>query len=107
MSGRGPAVSRTRRYCPGVPIEVEAETLAEVDEAIEAGAETILADNMSLDELRETVNRTRGRVRVEISGGVTLERMPELAATGADCASVGALTHSAPAIDISFEIEPL
>jgi nicotinate-nucleotide pyrophosphorylase (carboxylating) len=101
------AIARTRRYCPGVPVEVEAETLDEVDEAIEAGAETILADNMSLDDLRETVRRTRGRARVEISGGVTLERMPDLAATGADCASVGALTHSAPAIDVSFEIEPL
>jgi nicotinate-nucleotide pyrophosphorylase (carboxylating) len=101
------AIARTRRYCPGVPVEVEAETLDEVDEAIEAGAETILADNMSLDDLRETVRRTRGRARVEISGGVTLERMPDLAATGADCASVGALTHSAPAVDVSFEIEPL
>ena len=101
------AIARTRRYSPGVPVEVEAETLDEVDEAIEAGAETILADNMSLDDLRETVRRTRGRARVEISGGVTLERMPELAATGADCASVGALTHSAPAVDVSFEIEPL
>jgi nicotinate-nucleotide pyrophosphorylase (carboxylating) len=101
------AIARTRRYSPGVPVEVEAETLDQVDEAIEAGAETILADNMSLDDLRETVRRTRGRARVEISGGVTLERMPELAATGADCASVGALTHSAPAVDVSFEIEPL
>ncbi len=101
------AIARTRRYSPGIPVEVEAETLDEVDEAIEAGAETILADNMSLDDLRETVRRTRGRARVEISGGVTLERMPELAATGADCASVGALTHSAPAVDVSFEIEPL
>ena len=51
--------------------------------------------------------RARGRAKVEISGGVTLERMPELAATGADYVSVGALTHSAPAVDISFEIEPL
>ena len=53
------------------------------------------------------MSRARGRAKIEISGGVTLERMPELAATGADFVSVGALTHSAPAIDISFEIEPV
>ena len=62
---------------------------------------------MSIDEIREAVARARGRAKIEISGGVTLERMPELAATGADFVSVGALTHSAPAVDISFEIEPL
>ena len=63
---------------------------------------------MSTDEIREAVRRVaRHGAKIEISGGVTLERMPELAATGADFVSVGALTHSAPAIDISFEIEPL
>ena len=62
---------------------------------------------MSIDDIRETVRRTRGRARVEISGGVTLDRLPELAATGAEYVSAGALTHSAPAVDISFEIEPL
>ena len=69
-------------------------------------AETILVDNMSTADIREAVARARGRARIEISGGVTLDRIPELAATGADFVSVGALTHSAPAIDISFEIEP-
>ena len=68
-------------------------------------AETVLLDNMSTEDIREAVRRTRGRAKIEISGGVTLERIPELAATGADYVSVGALTHSAPAIDISFEIE--
>jgi nicotinate-nucleotide pyrophosphorylase (carboxylating) len=67
----------------------------------------ILLDNLSLEEVREAVRRTRGRARTEISGGVVLERMPELATSGADFVSVGALTHSAPAIDISFELEPL
>jgi nicotinate-nucleotide pyrophosphorylase (carboxylating) len=62
---------------------------------------------MSLDEIRQAVTRARGLAKVEISGGVTLERLPALAATGADFVSVGALTHSAPAVDISFEIEPL
>ena len=101
------AVGRARQHQPGMRIEVEAQTLAEVDEALEAGAEVILADNLSLEEVRETVRRAKGRAKVEISGGVTFERLPELASTGADYVSVGALTHSAPAADISFEINPL
>jgi nicotinate-nucleotide pyrophosphorylase (carboxylating) len=101
------AVDRTRRYRPDLPIEIEAQSLAQVDEALDAGADTILLDNLSLDEIREAVARTHGRVLTEISGGVTLERLPELAATGAGFVSVGALTHSAPAIDISFELEPV
>ena len=100
------AVARARAHRPGLAVEIEAETLAQVDEALAAGAETILLDNMPTDRIREAVVKARGRARIEISGGVTLERIPELAATGADCVSVGALTHSAPAIDISFEIEP-
>jgi nicotinate-nucleotide pyrophosphorylase (carboxylating) len=100
------AVERTRSHRPGMPIEIEAQSLAEVDEALAAGAETILVDNMSTADIRDAVSRAKGRAKIEISGGVTLERIPELAATGADYVSVGALTHSAPAIDISFEIEP-
>jgi nicotinate-nucleotide pyrophosphorylase (carboxylating) len=100
------AVARARAHRSGLPVEIEAETLTQVDEALAAGAETILVDNMPTDRIREAVVRARGRATVEISGGVTLERIPELAATGADFVSVGALTHSAPAIDISFEIEP-
>ena len=61
---------------------------------------------MSIEQIREAVGRIAGRAKIEISGGVTLERMPELAATGADYVSVGALTHSAPAVDLSFEIAP-
>ncbi len=101
------AVERTRAHRSGLPVEIEAETLAQVDEALAAGADTILVDNMATPEIAESVRRANGRARIEISGGVTLERIPELAATGADFVSVGALTHSAPAIDISFEIEPL
>jgi nicotinate-nucleotide pyrophosphorylase (carboxylating) len=100
------AVRSARAHRPGMPVEIEAETLAQVDEALAAGAETILVDNMSTDRIREAVLRARGRAKIEISGGVTLERLPELAATGAEFVSVGALTHSAPAVDISFEIEP-
>ena len=101
------AVERTRQYRPGLPIEIEAQSLAQVDEALEAGAEKILLDNLSLDEIRTAVGRSRGRAQTEISGGVTLDRIAALAATGADFVSAGALTHSAPAIDISFELEPL
>jgi nicotinate-nucleotide pyrophosphorylase (carboxylating) len=101
------AVARVRDRHRAVPIEVEAQSLAEVDEALRAGAETVLVDNMSTEEISEAVARVGGRAKVEISGGVTLERLPALATTGADYVSAGALTHSAPAIDISFEIEPL
>ncbi|HWQ00355.1 MAG TPA: carboxylating nicotinate-nucleotide diphosphorylase, partial [Vicinamibacterales bacterium] len=86
------------------PIEVEAQSLEEVDAALAAGAEIVLLDNLPLEELREAVERIRGRARIEVSGGVTLERLPEIAALGVDCVSVGALTHSAPAVDLSFEV---
>jgi nicotinate-nucleotide pyrophosphorylase (carboxylating) len=89
------------------PIEVEAQDMNQLDEALTGGAESVLVDNMSIDDIRDAVARARGRARVEISGGVTLDRIPELAETGADYVSAGALTHSAPAVDISFEIEPL
>jgi nicotinate-nucleotide pyrophosphorylase (carboxylating) len=105
--GVAAAVKRTRACNPGLPIEIEAQTLAEVDEALAAGAERILVDNMATDDIREAVARAEGRAAVEISGGVTLDRMAELSTTGADYVSIGALTHSAPAIDISFEIEPV
>ena len=107
--GVAAAIGRMRAERPDLPVEVEVQTLAEVDEALHAGAERLLVDNMSIADVRESVRRARasGRAQVEISGGVTLARMSDLAATGADYVSVGALTHSAPAVDISFEIEPL
>jgi nicotinate-nucleotide pyrophosphorylase (carboxylating) len=101
------AVEAARQRRPDLRVEVEAQTLAEVDDALAARADTILVDNMSLDDIRASVERARGRATIEISGGVTLERLPELASTGADFVSVGALTHSAPAADISLEIEPV
>jgi nicotinate-nucleotide pyrophosphorylase (carboxylating) len=104
--GIAPAVARVRQKRPDLRIEVEVEWLDQLDEALAAGADVILLDNMSPADVREAVLRTRGRARIEISGGVTLDRMGELAATGADYVSVGALTHSASAADISFEIEP-
>lgn len=101
------AVTKMRKGNREMPTEVEATTLAEVDEALSAGADIVLLDNMATPEIIEAVKKCRGRAKTEISGGVTLGRMPELAATGADYVSIGALTHSAPAIDLSFEIEPL
>lgn len=105
--GVAAAVTRTRAHNPGLPIEIEAQTLVEVDEALAVGAERILVDNMATSDIREAVARAEGRSLIEISGGVTLDRMAELSTTGADYVSIGALTHSAPAIDISFEIEPV
>ena len=100
------AVSSVRAIGSALPVEVECETLAQVDEALAAGADILLLDNMTTSDIREAVRRSRGRARTEISGGVTLSRIAELAACGADFVSSGALTHSAPATDISFEIEP-
>jgi nicotinate-nucleotide pyrophosphorylase (carboxylating) len=105
--GVGAAVTRMRNSNRDMPTEVEAQSLTQVDEALEAGADIVLLDNLSTADIIEAVKRCRGRAKTEISGGVTLERMGELAATGADYVSVGALTHSAPAVDLSFEIEPL
>ena len=100
------AVTRMRRANREMPTEVEAQSLEQVEEALEAGADIILLDNLSTREITDAVRRCRGRAKTEISGGVTLARLPELAATGADYVSIGALTHSAPAADFSFEIEP-
>lgn len=100
------AVGRARAANTGLAIEVEAQSLAQVDAALAAGADIVLLDNLNLEDTKTAVARCRGRARTEISGGVTLARLPELAATGATFVSAGALTHSAPAADLSFEIEP-
>jgi nicotinate-nucleotide pyrophosphorylase (carboxylating) len=106
------AVSRMRQRPASPPegghyIEVEAQSLAQVDEALLARADIVLLDNLSTSDIVEAVRRCQGRAKTEISGGVTLGRMEELLATGADFVSIGALTHSAPAADLSFEIEPV
>ena len=100
------AVRRMKSARQEMPIEVEAESLAEVDAALAAGADIILVDNLPIDEVREAVRRIGGRAEVELSGGITLDRMSELARTGATYASIGALTHSAPSADLSLELEP-
>ncbi len=99
------AVERARAFAPHTArIEIEVESLGDLDRALSAGADIVMLDNFPLDELREAVRRAKGKAIVEISGGVTLERIPELAATGVDVISVGALTHSAPSADIALDL---
>ncbi len=105
--GVGEAVRRARARVPDLPLEVECRTLAEVDEALEAGAGRILLDNMTLDQLRAAVRHVGGRAELEASGGATLETLPEIARTGIQFISVGALTHGAPALDLSLILEPI
>ena len=88
-------------------VEVECASLEEVEETLNAGASMILLDNMTPDELRRAVELTAGRAKLEASGGVTLENVGEIAETGVDYISVGALTHSAPALDLSLRMERL
>jgi len=104
--GIQPAVARARATHPELPIEVEVRTLDELLQAlgIEPPLDRILLDNMSLDQMRQAVALTAGRVPLEASGGVTLERAAEIAATGVDYLSVGALTHSVEALDLSMKI---
>lgn len=105
--GVGEAVRKAAAYAPGVPLEVECRNLDEVDQALEAGAPTILLDNMTVDQLRAAVTHVDGRADLEASGGVTLETLRAVASTGVQFISVGALTHSAPALDFSLILEPL
>ncbi|MBI2963843.1 MAG: carboxylating nicotinate-nucleotide diphosphorylase [Deltaproteobacteria bacterium] len=103
--GIRPAVERARAGAHHLlKIEVECETLAEVDEALGVGAEVILLDNMSPAELAAAVARIAGRALVEASGGITLATVREVAETGVDLISVGALTHSAPAADLAMDL---
>jgi nicotinate-nucleotide pyrophosphorylase (carboxylating) len=99
------AIAAAQKGRHGLPIEVEVETLDELGEALAAGAPRILLDNFTTYDIRVAMERVAGRATVEVSGGVTLERLRELGTTGAQFVSVGALTHSAPAADISFELE--
>ena len=98
------AVVRARERSPGLAVEVEVETLDELALALKAGPEWILLDNMTPALMRECVGRIAGRCKVEASGGVTLESVAAVAATGVDAISLGCLTHSAPAADLSLEI---
>jgi nicotinate-nucleotide pyrophosphorylase (carboxylating) len=105
--GVGKAVRHAYAHAPGLEIEVECRTPAEVDEALDAGAQRILLDNMTPAQLRDAVARIGGRAQTEASGGFTLQTIREVASTGVDFISVGALTHSAPALDLSLLLETL
>lgn len=101
------AVRRARAAAPEVPLVVEVRTLAELEAALDAGAPRVLLDNMAPALLAEAVALAGGHAELEASGGVTLETVGEIARTGVDFISVGALTHSAPALDLSLVMEPL
>ncbi len=103
--GVSAAVGAARVGAPhGLKVEVECSTFAEVDEALAAGAEIILLDNMTIDELARAVQRIGGRALVEASGGITLNNVAAVAATGVDIISIGALTHSVPAVDLHMTL---
>ena len=101
----GQAVAAVRHRQLNIPIVIEADTLADVEMALSAGANHILLDNMSLEELRESVQWVAGRAKLEASGGVRLATVRAIAETGVDYISVGALTHSARAVDFSLEMQ--
>jgi nicotinate-nucleotide pyrophosphorylase (carboxylating) len=106
--GVGEAVRRAREANPDLPVEVECRDLDEVHEGTQAGADRLLLDNMTPAQLQEAVSAVRrdgGGPELEASGGITLENVTEIAASGVDYVSVGALTHSAPALDLSMTIE--
>jgi nicotinate-nucleotide pyrophosphorylase (carboxylating) len=107
--GIAEAIAAARAAAPGLSptLEVEVKNEQEIEEALTAGAPVLLLDNMDDDQLRAAVAQVAGRARLEASGGVTLERLRELADTGIDCISLGALTHSAPALDLSMTLEPV
>lgn len=99
------AISRARKKFPKLKIEVEADSLEQVQQALDAGAEMVLLDNMSLKQLRQAVKMTKGRAKTEASGGINLGTVRAIAQTGVDFISVGALTHSAPAVDIGLDFK--
>jgi len=99
------AVRRLRQRVPqGLRVEVEVTSLAEAEEALAAGTDILLLDNMGLEEMRQAVEAAHDRAQTEASGGITLKNVRAVAETGVDYISVGAITHSAPALDISLEL---
>ena len=99
------AIDITRAYAPELKVEVEADTVIQAKQAADAGADIILLDNMTPNELREAVSVVDNRSQTEASGGIKLDNVREVADTGVNYISVGAITHSAPAVDISLEIK--
>jgi nicotinate-nucleotide pyrophosphorylase (carboxylating) len=99
-----PAFEQVRARYPGLSIEIEVDTVAQAREVIDAGADLVLLDNMSLDDMREAVAYSAGRAKLEASGGLALENARAVAETGVDYLAVGALTHSAPVLDIGLDL---
>jgi nicotinate-nucleotide pyrophosphorylase (carboxylating) len=97
------AVARSRAQFPALKVEVEADTLKQVGQALHAGADIILLDNMALIEMSEAVKMVAGRAKTEASGGINLSNVRTVAETGVDFISVGAITHSARAVDIGLD----
>jgi len=105
--GVAAAFTAVRSLFPDVEVQVECDTVAQVQEALAAGATFLLLDNMGVDELAEAVRVTAGRAELEATGGLTLDRAHAVASTGVDYLSVGALTHSAPVLDIGVDLRTI
>ena len=100
-------VAQAKKNAPqGLKVEVEVDTAQEALDAVEGGADIIMLDNMSPDEMSRVVSLVAGRVRIEASGGITLANVRTAAGAGVDVISIGALTHSSVALDVSLELEP-
>jgi nicotinate-nucleotide pyrophosphorylase (carboxylating) len=104
VGGIAPAVAAIKSEFPNIRIEVEIDRLDQLTEAINAGVDEILLDNMTPDQCLEAVRLTEGRVKLEASGGISLESVRKYAETGVDYIAVGAITHSAPILDIGLDI---
>jgi nicotinate-nucleotide pyrophosphorylase (carboxylating) len=102
--GVAEAFDAVRRRFPGIDVEVEVDSLEQLDEVLAAGADLVLLDNFTPDQMREAVRRTAGRARLEASGGLSLDVAADVASTGVDYLAVGALTHSAPVLDIGADL---
>lgn len=102
--GVAAAFARVREAFPGIAVEVEVDSLDQLDEVLDAGADLVLLDNFTPDQMREAVRRAAGRAQLEASGGLTLSDAAAVGATGVDFVAVGALTHSAPVLDIGADL---
>lgn len=105
--GVAQAFAAVREQFPGLPVEVEVDSLEQLDDVVEAGADLVLLDNFTPAQMSEAVARVGGRVVLEASGGLTLVDAPAIAATGVDYVAVGALTHSAPVLDIGADLQSI
>jgi nicotinate-nucleotide pyrophosphorylase (carboxylating) len=102
--GVAAAFEAVRERFPGVPVEVEVDSMDQLDEVLEAGADLVLLDNFTVADMREAVQRNGGRALLEASGGLTIDSAADVAATGVDYLAIGALTHSAPVLDIGADL---